>query len=392
MAVVTARERNGRKFWEARVTVARHKPKSKTFPENRKTEALRWANDLEARLRRGEKISALPGKTKIPDLVEDWWAENIKWDEDGYPLLDEETSKFVWEIPPWKRYASGMAAHFLKEFTVEDLTPAVVDAWLKKLKSVSIPKQKRGEDGKAHSLYNGDAKRTYSDSAIRKHFHALKDAVTWHARRHGYDVGERFDVKKLPASWSEPRERRLVDDEEERLLAACSGMYKDPEGWRLLIRVELATAMRAQEILGLLWSEVNATDDGVEFIGLPGWRTKTGEPRTIPLGPEGKAAIAALRARRSPDDPRVFWTLPSNTSSMGLGFKRITKRAGIEDLTFHDLRHESTARFFERTSMRQLEIAMVTGHSNPATLKRYANLRPEFLLKQLEQPGKFTSL
>jgi integrase len=386
MAAVTERTRNGRKFYEARVNLAGHPSRSKSF--EKKGEAEKWAAALEVALRAGKKVSLVPGKTTIHDVIEDWWAENVEWDDDGYPVLDER-GKFVWLIPPWKRYSAGMADHYLGELTVEQLTSTRVEAWVKMLSRTQVPKQKRGEDGRAHKLYEGDKKRTYTGSSIRKLYHSLKEAVTWHARRHGYEVGDRFEGFKLPKSWGEPRNRRLSREEEKLLLDACSGLRKDPEGWRLLIRLALATAMRAQELLGLVWSEVKLDR---HFIGIPEGRTKTGTARSVPLGPEGRAVIAALHARRSPEDDRVFWTLPASTSVMGHSFKAITKRAALVDLRFHDLRHEATSRLFEDTSLRQLEIALITGHSNPATLKRYADLRPEHLLKALEQPGEMRTM
>lgn len=357
MSTVTPRERNGRKTWEARVSVAPHKPLSKTFQHNEKKLAERWAADKEASLRRGEKISVVPGKTLIADLIEDFLAEQVVRDKDGYPVIDEETDdnwssapfgevpiRFVWKIAPWRLHSLRRVSQFIGELTVEQLTSKRVEAWLEHLSRTPVPKQKRKEGGKAHSLYDGDTERLYTASAIRKLYHALKDAVTWHARRHDYSVGDRFEGFKLPGSWEEPRNRRLEAGEEERLLAACGSKKADPEAWRLLIRLALSTAMRAQELLGMQWREVRG---GRTFIGNPAKREKTGTARSVTLGPEGRRVIEELWARRSPDpsETRVFWGLPAKTTIMGRAFKAITKQAGIEDLRFHDLRHEACARF-----------------------------------------------
>ena len=53
------------------------------------------------------------------------------------------------------------------------------------------------------------------------------------------------------------------------------------------------------------------------------------------------------------------------------------------DLHFHDLRHEATSRIYERTTLSDLEIASITGHSSLGQLKRYANLRGSKLAKKL---------
>jgi hypothetical protein len=49
---------------------------------------------------------------------------------------------------------------------------------------------------------------------------------------------------------------------------------------------------------------------------------------------------------------------------------------GIEDLHFHDGRHEGTSQLFER-GYQIHEVAQFTSHDSWNELKRYANLRPE---------------
>lgn len=50
-------------------------------------------------------------------------------------------------------------------------------------------------------------------------------------------------------------------------------------------------------------------------------------------------------------------------------------KAKAPDLNFHDLRHEATSRFFERTRLTDTEIASITGHKDPRMMRRYANLQ-----------------
>jgi integrase len=55
----------------------------------------------------------------------------------------------------------------------------------------------------------------------------------------------------------------------------------------------------------------------------------------------------------------------------------------IEDLHFHDLRHEGTSRLFEAWFTIE-QVALVTGHKDWKMLRRYTHLRPEALRKIAE--------
>ena len=63
-------------------------------------------------------------------------------------------------------------------------------------------------------------------------------------------------------------------------------------------------------------------------------------------------------------------------------FERVCKAAGIEGLTFHDLRHEATSRLFEK-GLGLMEVASITGHKTMQMLKRYTHLRAEDLVGRL---------
>ena len=63
---------------------------------------------------------------------------------------------------------------------------------------------------------------------------------------------------------------------------------------------------------------------------------------------------------------------------------RWAERHGIEDLKFHDTRHEALSRMFEVKSLNLPEVQLFSGHLEPRTLMRvYANLRPKDLADKL---------
>lgn len=180
---------------------------------------------------------------------------------------------------------------------------------------------------------------------------------------------------KLPAD-NKPRNRRLQagldgkDKEEARLLKACRkarNPYLLP-----VVRLALETAMRQGELVGLRWEHIDLKR---RIAHLPD--TKNGESRTVPLS---TTAITVLRPWRRSIHGQVFPGL--TTEAVKLSFRRATRRAGIEDLHFHDLRHEATSRLFEK-GLNIMEVASITGHKDLRMLRRYTHLKAEDLARKL---------
>lgn len=370
---VTKRVRGAREFWEARVIIKGHAPMSKSFEKNKKRDAVKWVQEQEVKIKGGEKISRKSERTTVAQALTEYLAAHTEINSDG---------KAVSTLTNTKRYGVESVKHHLGTFTIDTLTHKVISAFLKKLQATPIPQPENKT--KTHPLYDGDRVRTYTAGSARKLFYALKTAVEWHSHEHHYPLGDKFEAVDVPAAWAAPRDRRLNGDEEDRLLAACCGMYKDPEGWQLLIGLALETAMRAGELIGMQWDELNIEQ---RFIVIPKEREKTRKGRQVPLSTKALVILAKLKKRRVKGNERVFPALPDNSAVLGRGFKRITKRAECVDLRFHDLRHEAVARFFERTTLQTMEIALVTGHTELKTLQRYANLRPAILASKLDGVG-----
>jgi len=377
MAAITKRVRGEREFWEVRINIKGHPPLSKTFDKNKKRDAVKWAQQQEVKIRGGEKVSRKSERTTVAEALTEYLTTHTTTtvNKDG----EEET---VSTLTDTKRYGVESVKHHLGEFTIDTLSHKVISAFLKRLQITPIPQP--ANKIKTHPLYDGDRVRCYTPGSARKLFYALKTAVEWHSHEYHYPLGDKFEAVDVPAAWAAPRDRRLNGDEEDRLMVACGGMYKDPEGWRLLIGLALETAMRAGELIGMLWEEVNIEQ---RFIVIPKEREKTRKGRQVPLSTRALGILAAMKKRRAKGESRVFATMPTTSPVLGRGFKRITKRAECNDLHFHDLRHEAVARFFERTTLQTMEIAMITGHTELKTLQRYANLRPAILASKLDGVG-----
>jgi integrase len=167
---------------------------------------------------------------------------------------------------------------------------------------------------------------------------------------------------------SKPRERRLSDTEFELLMSSIAETRN--KFLKPIIQFALATAMRRGEMLMARWGDINWNNRTI-FIE----EAKNGWSRTIPLSSE---ALDILNLVPKAED-RIF---PTTAMAIQLAWQRLTKRAGIEDLHFHDLRHEAISRFFEM-GLSIPEVALISGHRDVRQLFRYTHLRAEDVAKKL---------
>ena len=168
---------------------------------------------------------------------------------------------------------------------------------------------------------------------------------------------------------NKPRDRRLVEGEYERLVQECG--KRNNHWFKPLVVVALETGMRRGELLSLEWKHVHLDKN---WAHLP--LTKNGDERDIPLSQKVCEELQAL-----PRDISGV-VFPISTSALRGLWDRSVKRADLQDLHFHDLRHEATSRFFE-LGLNVVEVAAITGHKDLKMLQRYTHLRAEDLAKKL---------
>ncbi len=198
----------------------------------------------------------------------------------------------------------------------------------------------------------------------------------------GLVVNPVMNVRK--PSPGEGRNRRLNGDEEERLLSACDQHSNPFLG--LIVRIALYTGMRQGEILSLTRDQVNLAK---KTVFLPD--TKNNCVRTVPLS--NKAVDTLRQAVDFPIRPLntqlLFYGEPGRDGkrrpyTINLVWVAALKRAGIQDLRFHDLRHEATSRFVE-AGLSDQEVSSITGHKSMQMLKRYTHLRTENLSDKIAE-------
>ena len=214
--------------------------------------------------------------------------------------------------------------------------------------------------------------KTISPATLRRELAVLSSAINHASKEWGIFVSTNPVTAISVPRTANARSRRLEADEQNRLLSASNGEL------RRIIIIALETGMRRGEILQIRRSHI---DFNLQTLRIP--LTKTDTPRTIPLS---SMAVVSLKEQISISgnitpirETPLFSLLPDSLSQ---AFRRLCRRLDIQNLHFHDLRHEATSRLFEK-GLNPVEVATITGHKDTKMLMRYTHLRAEDLVGRL---------
>jgi integrase len=332
MATITPRDDDQgiRIGWQARVRKKGYPQQVKTF--RRKAEAEAWAKSVEAEMERGLWRDTTEAQATILREAFQRYAEEVSRHKKG---AEQEQ----WVIAQWQRRK------------IAKLSLARIGG-----RNVAEAMREMEDEGK-------------SASTIRQHLAILSHLFKIARSEWGMEGLENPVTNVRKPKPAQGRDRRLQGDEETRLLAECKASGNP---WLLaVVRFALETAMRQGEILGLTWKHVDL-NRRIAVLS----ETKNGTSRTVPLS---SVAVEVLRGVPRSVGGRVF---PTSQNALRLAFPRACKRAEIEDLRFHDLRHEATSRLFEK-GFNPMEVSTITGHKTLQMLKRYTHLRAEDLAKRM---------
>ncbi|WP_298135566.1 site-specific integrase [Acidiferrobacter sp.] len=321
---------HGRRVWQAHIRRRGYPTQVRTF--DTKAEAEAWAAVIESEIARGVFVSRVEAEqTTLADALD----------------------RYRREVLPAKR-SQRQIETMIRQMSVDRIGSLSLAACTSSVIA----------DYRDRRLKKGVAAQT------AKHDLALLSRVfNLAAKEWGIALpfGNPVSLVKMPRI-ANARDRRLVDDEETRLLAAAA-TYGGEIG--PIITWAIETAMRRGEIAAMRWEHL---DRKARVLLIP--ETKTGTPRRVPLSTAALGILDTLPRRL---DGKVWGIRPDSISQ---AFERVCKAAGIEGLTFHDLRHEATSRLFEK-GLNPMQVAAITGHKTLQMLKRYTHLRAEDVVGML---------
>lgn len=292
-----------------------------------KAEAQAWAAQRETEIRQGA-----PGSAHKRTLLE------------AFARYEKEVSVHKrgarWEAIRMSAIASHkVGGKPLGSMLLDDITPAVLGAWRDARMS--------GEDAVSGSTVNRDMNLlSHVFSTAQREWKWVAASPTTDVRRPKEALG---------------RDRRISEDEIERICLALGfdGELVKTKSQAIAVAFLFAieTAMRAGEIVSLTPENVRGA-----VAHLP--MTKNGRKRDVPLSKRARELLELLPA----GGDTVFGLASSTLDAL---FRKARGNAGVENLVFHDSRHEAITRLAQKLSV--LELARMVGHTNVNQLSTYYN-------------------
>jgi len=233
------------------------------------------------------------------------------------------------------------------------------------------PDDNAGEAWVASLQVSRGERGAYQPSTIRVYLSTgrlLYRALRWARATTADPFGEAHAPRDSTASW----EKRAAygDDEVSALLAVID--RHEAEGGpaaqtmarldRVLVLLGAHGALRASEMLGLRWSDVNMTTK--ELVVAHG---KGGKRRTVVMSKGLQQALMSV-----PRDQGGVYVLPYRTRQAAwYRIKRLAEEAGVAERGLHSLRHTAGTRLYGQTHD-LLQVAAQLGHAHVETSRTYA--------------------
>lgn len=219
--------------------------------------------------------------------------------------------------------------------------------------------------------------RGKSAGTIRRELGVLRAAIN-HAHREGRIT--RVLPVNLPER-PEPKERWLTREEVARLLLAALSEPKVRLYLPLFILIGLRTGARKEAILSLRWSQVDLENGRVDFNPVGRRRTEKRRART-PIPSKLLPHLRRARKRGSANGP-VLHRDGEALGDIKKGFAAACKRAGLENVTPHTLRH-TCATWLMQKGVDKFESCGFLAMSLETLERTYAHHHPDHLKRAAE--------
>jgi integrase len=205
------------------------------------------------------------------------------------------------------------------------------------------------------------------DGTIRRELTTLRAALRWAQGERLITAAPAVRMPPKPA----PRDRWLTREEADKLLAGCVAHHI-----RLFVMIALHTAARRNAILELQWSQVDPAARLIHF-NPPGRRQTSKRRVVVPINDTLLPAL--IEAQEAAQTRFVIEHGRQRVGSIKKAFARSVKRAGLDDVSPHVLRH-TAATWMALAGIDMRKISLYLGHGSVKTTEEvYAHFHPDYL-------------
>lgn len=294
------------------------------------------------------------------DMVEDRYFE-----KPDSVAMAEVIDRYMKEISPLREGSherNKQTVKHLKAFLGETLLENVTPSLLSQYKSLRL---------QTHTKKGA----FISPSTVRKELSFLRQV--FNVAIDEWELCKETPVKKVIKSLPQDEKRvRYVTPEEAQKLR-----FTIPDWLRPIVITACQTGLRRGNLINLALHQLDFTASRI-VIG----KTKNGDPLGISMTKMVKETLLNVIKARCVTGPYVFCDEKGkrySPSQVSMAFKRACKRAGVENLRLHDLRHDfATLMLRKRKNLVEVQHAM--GHKDPRMTLRYAHLLPDDLKDAFE--------
>lgn len=180
--------------------------------------------------------------------------------------------------------------------------------------------------------------------------------------------------------YKETSRARYLDDRE--LFRLREALAEEPVHIQALIRLLLFSGLRKSELLSLPWDAVKINHPEGDHVDVT--QTKNGRPLRLALTGEMRETLMAIPTR-----VHSKWVFPSpvrtnhHINDFKRDWKRIRERAGLGDVTVHDLRR-TCGSLMAQAGVPIEAISQVLNHSNSDVTRIYARMSEDTQRSALE--------
>jgi integrase len=333
--------------------------KHDTEQENRK-EAVSWAKEQEAKLTLNQLIDMSESK-KVPfDCILVRYRDSIT-EHKAKTTKNRELSK----IRVIRSQVTGYSTELLNSthsdaqlegYSLADINDIFICNYI--LKRMNIDK--------------------VAWETVDKELQVISSAIDTSVLAWGYKAhqGAKRDGIKLFDMQYKNLEREAVHRDRRVTQSEYKALCRIETKHSLVAQLAIETAMRRGEICNAVVADFNRANSTLRIPISKTDKKQRTKGRIIPLSKRAIELVAGFSQGKKNSASLVGCSDPKSLSQ---GWDRLAVKLNIDDLRFHDFRHEGTSRFFEK-GLSIEQVALITGHSSWKSLQRYTQLKPENLV------------